>query len=685
MPQQLIYTSAPRGVVAGRSGHCTVARSAAMREALMLQLEKLSYYQHLSLSGGQERPIYSCRVLDIRGSRYHVLSRIQDAGLDFTGRTNFLAHHLVFTPEEVRQLPSPPVILRGWTGWVKSWTKEPQLLEKEEWSALAALSGVVSVPATNWQQVTGDAVNGYSLLESRVGLAFRVDNLSGEQTLAFFAESLELLELRDARRDFHATAWQYTFTTSMQEQDNPADFRWRCLHSDNPASSRFAGPDCRPLSELRALRVTSEETILARSGRQAPRFAVQPQSVRITEGGQARLHAKAEGVPSPAYQWFTVDRAGNGQIVSNATNAEFLVQTPPLGLSRYVVRASNSQGDATSEVATLSVDPKPRLAQVSTDKEARGPANRTPAYVKSGDQIERQRRQLEAKQAEAAFRKNLRRKKVLAVCGVVIAVVALGLVFRSKWPQHKPHAGSAGTNPPTAIPSTETQGVISVAGPTGVTTIARTQLKASEELPPPSTNTERVLTTPPATPFELPEGWMRVPVGTVSNPHADFTDPRFNLSAIAAGFTKQGDNVWFVCKTNTASTFQATLIQTEQSPPGTVCGIMVRQSRDPIAAFLFVGANKDHVISYRRNSRAKFDYAWAEVPKADRAKPIFLRIQKTGDRLASYYTFEISKPWLPVGPTNEPLSAEVTLSGLVICSGTTSNKVVAKFGGIFEQ
>ena len=328
MPQQLIYTSAPRGVVAGRSGHCTVARSAAMREALMLQLEKLSYYQHLSLSGGQERPIYSCRVLDIRGSRYHVLSRIQDAGLDFTGRTNFLAHHLVFTPEEVRQLPSPPVILRGWTGWVKSWPKEPQLLEREDWSALAALSGVVSVPATNWQQVTGDAVNGYSLLESRVGIALRVDNLSGEQTLALFAESLELLELRDARRDFHATAWQYTFTTSMQEQDNPADFRWRCLHSDNPASSRFAGPDCRPLSELRALRVTSEETILARSGRQAPRFAVQPQSVRITEGEPARLHAKAEGVPSPAYQWFTVDRAGNGQIVSNATNAEFLGTEP---------------------------------------------------------------------------------------------------------------------------------------------------------------------------------------------------------------------------------------------------------------------------------------------------------------------------------------------------------------------
>src|SRR6266542_1132749 len=209
MPQQLIYTSAPRGLVAGRSGHCTVARSAAMREALMLQLEKLSYYQHLSLSGGQERPIYSCRVVDIRGSRYQVLSRIQDAGLDFTGRTNFLAHHLVFAPEEIRQFPSPPIILRDWTGWVKSWSKEPQLLENEDWSALTKLSARVSVPAKDWQQLTGDAVNGYGLLESRAGIAFRVDNLTEGQILELFAESLELLELRDPRRDFRATAWQY--------------------------------------------------------------------------------------------------------------------------------------------------------------------------------------------------------------------------------------------------------------------------------------------------------------------------------------------------------------------------------------------------------------------------------------------------------------------------------------------
>lgn len=188
-----------------------------------------------------------------------------------------------------------------------------------------------------------------------------MDNLTEEQILALFAESLELLELRDPRRDFRATAWQYTFTTSMQEQDNPADFRWRCLHSDNPASNRFAGPDCRQLSDVRAARVTSEETMFARSGRQPPRFVIQPQNVRSAEGETAKLHAKAEGVPSPSYQWFAVDRAGNGQIIANGTDAELIVQNPPLGLSRYVVRVSNSLGDITSEVATLSVEQKLRL------------------------------------------------------------------------------------------------------------------------------------------------------------------------------------------------------------------------------------------------------------------------------------------------------------------------------------
>jgi len=184
--------------------------------------------------------------------------------------------------------------MRSWSGWAKSWSAEPQLLEDEDWSSLSGLAANVSVPARTWKEVTGDEINGYGLLEVRAGVAFRVDGLTEETILALIAESLELLELRDPRRDFRGTAWQYTFTTSMQEQDNPADFRWRCLHSDNPASNRFAGPDCRALADVRAVRVTAEETTFARSGRQPPRFVVQPQNVRSTEGQPVRLQARSK-------------------------------------------------------------------------------------------------------------------------------------------------------------------------------------------------------------------------------------------------------------------------------------------------------------------------------------------------------------------------------------------------------
>jgi GTPase-associated protein 1, N-terminal domain type 2/Immunoglobulin I-set domain len=680
MPQQLIYTSAPRGLVAGRSGHCTVARSPDMREALMLQLEKLSYYQHLSLSGGRERPIFSCRVLDIRGSQYHVLSRIRDAGLDFTGRTNFLAHHLVFTPQEIRRLASPPAILRGWPGWVRSWSQEPQVLEKEDWSALAALSTGGFVPATTWQQVTGDAVNGYSLLESRAGLALRVDSLSEEQILALFAETLELLELRDARRDFHATAWQYTFTTSMQEQDNPADFRWRCLHADNPASSRFAGPDCRPLSDLRAQRVTAEEAMLARSGRQPPRFLFQPQNVRVAEGGTVCLQAKAEGVPSPSYQWFSVDRAGNGQMVPNGTGAELVVQNPPLGLSRYVVRASNSQGEVTSQVATLSVDPKPRLEQVGTNREPRWLASRASAHVKSEDQIDRQRRQLQAKQAEAAFQKKQGQRRIFAVCAVAAGVITLILTFWC-W-QHKRETDRSASNPTNAYTHT---------GTTDITPQSKASPGVEVSTPPPydapATNASQQgqpVSSPASRPpeaFGLPPGWTQMLVGDVTEYRAECVDAkpplRFDLSAAGSGFATNGDILLFVCRTNTGKEFKATLLKFKADHPQSRMGIMLRESAKPDSAFLFIGASQKSIIVSCRDDKKPLSSRTEEIPKAEDGKPLILKLSQKHAGFVASYSFD-SKHW-PSFP-ELVISTNVAIhAGFTVSSGSVSQRVSARF------
>jgi hypothetical protein len=679
MPQQLIYTSAPQGLAAGRSGHCTVARSASMREPLVLRLEQLSYYQHLSLTGGQERPIFAYRIIDIRGSRFHVLSRIQDAGLDFTGRTNFVAHHLALAPEEFRQFPTPPIILRDWPGWAKSWTREPALFEKEDWSPLASLASKCSVPAQTWQRLTGDAVNGYGLLETRAGATFRVDDQTSETVLGLFAESIELLEVRDGRRDFRAAALQYTFTTSMQERDDPADFRWRCIHSDNPAANRFATPDCRALSAVRATKWTEEETAFARTGRQAPRFVAEPQDVRITEGDTARFLAKAEGIPNPTYQWFSVDRTDNGQPLPGETNPEVALANPALGKSRYVVRVANSAGDAMSRVATLSVDQKPRVAQTSVRIQERPPGS---VHQKSASQIEIQRNRLEAEQAEKLFQRNQRRKRRLTIYSLMLAVVFIAIAcvifvnptLRSNFKNHFAAiltSTNNSTNPPPAgVPPSPTPSPSTNNPPA---------MSASQ------TNNEEVTATNDPQVLggfsSLPDGWRKMPI-SITNLYVEYVGyGRFDLSAAGLGFLTNGDSTLFVCKTNSGNAFTAILYTIYSGTPSSLFGIMVRESTNANSPFLFLGASSDKILVYLRStdSASKGILSTNSVAWPDKLKSssLFFKLEQNGKAFSPSFSFD-GKDWDKTSfsgydfydlPSNGPAWV-----GFAVSSGSTSDR-----------
>ena len=671
MPQQLIYTSAPRGVIAGRSGHCTVARSAAMREALMLQLEKLSYYQHLSLSGGQERPIYCCRLLDIRGSRYHVLTRIQDAGLDFTGRTNFLAHHLVFTPEEVRQFASPPVILRDWPGWVKSWAKDPELLENENWSSLKELA-LATAPAVHWQKLTGESANGYGLLEARAGIAFRVDEITDEEVLTLFAESLELLELRDPRQDFRASAWQYTFTTSMQEQDNPADFRWRCLHSDNPAANRFAGPDSRALSEVRASRVTNEEAIFARVGRQAPRFVAPPQNISGAVGETARFHAKAEGVPTPAYQWFTVDRTGGSQAIPNATAEELLVPNPPLGVTRYCIRASNTEGEVMSEVVTLSVESKASAAMRSRPS---SPSPTTPPpnapHIRSEAEIEQQRQRLTADEAE---KKKPKRWPFLMLGILFLLGIAGALALLQRTPK-RPAQPITVQRHDTNVEMSNWQHPSNADIEPMPTNVSFAE--AGPRIEPPAGRSRPVSLSDAKSPW--PSRWLKKSIGTVPYMHADYISnapARFFLSTAAEGIRREGDNLFFVCQPNTAEGFQASLPQYRDDssmPQNSARGIMVRSSDSPTSSLLFIGAWSGSILVCLRDPKGVFHSTTASIQQW----PVILKFERRDNQVAAVYSFD-RKIWMSFEGYDFPVQTN-SLVGFAAWSGDSSNRVTARF------
>lgn len=649
MPQQLIYTSAPQGIVAGRSGHCTVARSAKMREPLMLQLEKFCYYQHLSLTGGQERPIYSCRIVDIRGTRFHVLSRIQDAGLDFTGRTNFIAHHLVFTPEEIRQFPTPPVILREWPGWVKSWTKDPQMLENENWADLAALAGRSNVPAQTWQRVTGDAVNGYGLLEARAGASFRVDDQADETVLEVIAESLELLEVRDTRRDFRTSAWNYTFTTSIQEQDNPADFRWRCIHSDNPAASRFATPDCRALSAVRATKLTGEESNFARAGRQPPSFVrLTADKYDIQEGSSVKLEVATDGSPTPTIRWFEIERNQPKELVGTSGTIQIL--NPEGRSKRYQVQAFNSAGSIDSSVVEISIRAPVKIPTLQ--QQTASVAKPKPVVSIDENPYETLNQKYENENAKQA-----RKFPILQLLAVLVLLSAIGAVVYFEVKHKKANAQPAPASPTNNVP-----------------------VQTPPQVLPDQTNSGTAKAVSPRQPLvqddleKLPPPWTKKTIGGADTKSSVFLDGHtFVIKGYGKKIYKNSDSFFFVNQSVSNSLeFVVRLSSTNNEEAGRR-GIMMRESEKADAPFAFIGLSQKQISWMQRTSSGTDCSPPVTCPAPQ--LPYYFRISRQAKSFTGAFSAD-NKKWTVMGTNEIDMPDQNYLVGFAVCSTNNNNVAV---------
>jgi hypothetical protein len=196
MPRQLIYTSVPRGLAPGQSGYCTVARSRDLREALIPRLEKLSYY---TPEPNYNPIICAHRVIDLRGAKFHVLSRISDAGLDFTKRRSFLAHHLIFEPLELTGAAPPAEIFLRWKGWLQNWHGDPQWLEDNRPLPAPARCDFTLAKSDVW--VTGNDADRKNFL-----------HVLGDR----------------------GAAWDVTFTNDFQPSDNLTDFDIKAAWPSTP-------------------------------------------------------------------------------------------------------------------------------------------------------------------------------------------------------------------------------------------------------------------------------------------------------------------------------------------------------------------------------------------------------------------------------------------------------------------
>ena len=206
MPEQLIYTSARRGLDFGRSGYCTVARSSGMRKSLILELESLSKYD---FQKNTESAIYSYRIVDLLDKSYHICSMIANCGFDYTGRTNFIAHHVAFTENELAYYENPANFILNWKGWKHEWGDAPRELSESDFERFSSPRKIL--PATTWERFSSDAANA-AFIEERG--KYTINGVNSRDYLKLLSESLATTR----------SPWGYSFTTRLQNGERAIQF-----------------------------------------------------------------------------------------------------------------------------------------------------------------------------------------------------------------------------------------------------------------------------------------------------------------------------------------------------------------------------------------------------------------------------------------------------------------------------
>ena len=220
MSFELVYTSARRGLKEGASGFCTVAATDGIPRPLHEKLESLSGYSHTEAATGAEPPVnHSHLTIRIQRNIYHVVSRIGDAGIDYTGRTNKIAHHLALSGAEAAGISQGPAALFADYGfWHTDWDSEPETF------APGRIPSSYAEPVEDfgtWAEVFGDAgwagVLGHAIADGMKPVSIIVPN--PDDTMMLLHEALLLVSPSDR--------WKVCFSTYFSRLAPGTQCHWR--------------------------------------------------------------------------------------------------------------------------------------------------------------------------------------------------------------------------------------------------------------------------------------------------------------------------------------------------------------------------------------------------------------------------------------------------------------------------
>jgi len=220
MASQLVYTSAAKLLDAGRSGFGTVARSRSLSPLVVSAIEQVSQFAN-ERGLDRKRVIHCHRRITAGSNRFHLLSRIRDAGSDYTGRTNHIAHHLVVTSEEALRAAAhgltPADVLRQFE-WLSEWTGGPRYFET---AGEVALDGFqpdgMSSSRQTWIATTGNPAHARLLAWDSAPRTGVIIAPPTADRLALLAEALA---------EFGTQSWSKAFTTALETTDELAGLDW---------------------------------------------------------------------------------------------------------------------------------------------------------------------------------------------------------------------------------------------------------------------------------------------------------------------------------------------------------------------------------------------------------------------------------------------------------------------------
>jgi len=239
MSQELIYTSAPKGLQLGSSGFSTVMRTKGLSTAIAPRLEELSGYRELYSPNdprAASNPVAFSHVhIAVGASKQSVLSRVCYAGLDYSHRTNKFAHHVVLEAGET--VPAGPAWLLAQTGFMRTtWDGNPTIIPV---GIAVPNSAETQAGCGTWAALTGDA--GWAGV-----LAETAGTHSEKPVFLVVDPQMDALQLlREAIALLPpAKRWQATFSTYYTSLPSGVDCRWRCILSNSPeaaAAKRLPG------------------------------------------------------------------------------------------------------------------------------------------------------------------------------------------------------------------------------------------------------------------------------------------------------------------------------------------------------------------------------------------------------------------------------------------------------------